>query len=193
MAAQTTIESAWLEREALKSELECARQQISDGSHAMKHSLNVRERAREFVRKRPMVTAMASLAAGAVATRVIPVLVWRKKGLLGKFTAELAKGFAGMAVPFILNRMSRSRALPLYYPPDPVLDPFSTPHTNNNMTALKIEGSWNQVKGKLKQKYAQLTDDDLLFEEGKEEELLGRLQKRTGETKEAIRDFIARI
>jgi len=53
-----------------------------------------------------------------------------------------------------------------------------------------MQGNWNQVKGKLKQKWAQLTDDDLMFEEGKEEELLGRIQQRTGETKEKIRDFI---
>lgn len=58
------------------------------------------------------------------------------------------------------------------------------------MTELKIKGNWNEVKGKLKQKYAQITDDDLLFEEGKDDELLGRLQKRTGEAKEALRDFI---
>ena len=57
-------------------------------------------------------------------------------------------------------------------------------------TELKIKGNWNQAKGKLKQHFAQLTDDDLLFEEGKEDELLGRIQKRTGEAKEKIRDFI---
>ena len=61
------------------------------------------------------------------------------------------------------------------------------------MTKLELKGTWNETKGKLKQKYADLTDDDLLFEEGKEEELLGRLQKRTGETKEAIRDAIAKL
>ena len=58
------------------------------------------------------------------------------------------------------------------------------------MTKLSLKGNWNQVKGKLKQKYADLTDDDLLFEEGKEDELLGRLQERTGETKERLREFI---
>jgi uncharacterized protein YjbJ (UPF0337 family) len=52
------------------------------------------------------------------------------------------------------------------------------------MTKLSIKGNWNQAKGKLKQKWADLTDDDLLFEEGKEDELLGRLQERTGETKD---------
>lgn len=58
------------------------------------------------------------------------------------------------------------------------------------MTTLSIKGNWNQVKGKLKQKYADLTDNDLLFEEGKEDELLGRLQERTGETKEKLRSYI---
>lgn len=58
------------------------------------------------------------------------------------------------------------------------------------MTKLHMKGSWNETKGKLKQKYAQLTDDDLLFEEGKEDELLGRIQKRTGDTKESIRNYI---
>ena len=61
------------------------------------------------------------------------------------------------------------------------------------MNTRTLKGSWNEAKGKLKQKYANLTDDDLLFEEGKEEELLGRLQKKTGQTKEALRDFIEKI
>jgi uncharacterized protein YjbJ (UPF0337 family) len=61
------------------------------------------------------------------------------------------------------------------------------------MTTRGIQGSWNEVKGRLKQKYAMLTDDDLLFEEGKEDQLLGRLQKKTGETKDALRKFIAEI
>ncbi len=61
------------------------------------------------------------------------------------------------------------------------------------MTKLELKGTWNETMGKLKQKYANLTDDDLLFEEGKEDELLGRLQKKTGETKEAIRDAISKL
>ena len=61
------------------------------------------------------------------------------------------------------------------------------------MTKLEIKGSWNKVQGKLKQKYAQLTDDDLLFAEGKEDELLGRLQKKLGRTKEEIRAEIAAL
>jgi uncharacterized protein YjbJ (UPF0337 family) len=57
-------------------------------------------------------------------------------------------------------------------------------------TKLEIKGIWNEIKGKLKQKYGQLTDDDLAFSEGKDEELLGRLQKRLCQTKEAIRHTI---
>jgi uncharacterized protein YjbJ (UPF0337 family) len=52
---------------------------------------------------------------------------------------------------------------------------------------LQMKGSWNEIKGKLKQKYGQLTDQDLMFVEGKEDELLGRLQKRLGKTKDELR------
>lgn len=55
------------------------------------------------------------------------------------------------------------------------------------MNELQLKGNWNQVKGKIKQKYADLTDDDLTYVEGKEEELLGRLQKKTGKTKEELK------
>ena len=59
--------------------------------------------------------------------------------------------------------------------------------TNKNiMTTLEIKGDWNITKGKLKQKWAKLTDDDLQYAEGKAEELVGRIQKRTGETREAV-------
>ncbi len=60
-------------------------------------------------------------------------------------------------------------------------------------TTDKLKGNWNQIKGKLKQKYADLTDDDLKYAEGKEDELLGRLQKKTGESKEALKDYIDNI
>jgi uncharacterized protein YjbJ (UPF0337 family) len=58
---------------------------------------------------------------------------------------------------------------------------------------LQLKGSWNEVKGKLKQKYGQLTDDDLAFAEGKEDELLGRLQKRLGRTRDELRAEIAEM
>jgi uncharacterized protein YjbJ (UPF0337 family) len=58
------------------------------------------------------------------------------------------------------------------------------------MTKLQFKGSWNEAKGKLKQKYAQLTDDDLTFAEGKEDELLGRLEQKLGKSKEDLRKEI---
>ncbi len=59
------------------------------------------------------------------------------------------------------------------------------------MNDLKIKGSWNETKGKLKQKYGELTDDDLTFAEGKEDEMLGRLQKKLGKSKDELRSEIA--
>lgn len=58
------------------------------------------------------------------------------------------------------------------------------------MSELKWKGRWNELKGKVKQKYADLTDDDLLYAEGKEDELLGRLQKKTGKTKEEVENWL---
>lgn len=61
------------------------------------------------------------------------------------------------------------------------------------MNKLTVEGTWNEIKGKLKQKYGDLTDDDLTFADGKEDELYGRLQKKLGKTKEEIKEEIERI
>ena len=58
------------------------------------------------------------------------------------------------------------------------------------MNKLEIKGDWNIIKGKLKQKWAALTDDDLQHIEGRQDELLGRIQKRTGETREAVQSMI---
>jgi len=58
------------------------------------------------------------------------------------------------------------------------------------MTTLEIKGDWNITKGKLKQKWARLTEDDLQYTDGKCDELLGRIQKRTGETREAVQEAI---
>jgi uncharacterized protein YjbJ (UPF0337 family) len=60
-------------------------------------------------------------------------------------------------------------------------------------TKLEIKGNWNEIKGKLKQKYGQLTDDDLTFAQGKEDELLGRLQQRLGQNKEDLRKTIEEL
>jgi len=62
-----------------------------------------------------------------------------------------------------------------------------------SMNKLQFKGSWNEIKGKLKQSYGNLTDDDLLFAEGKDEELVGRLQKKQGKTKEEVRQEIERL
>jgi uncharacterized protein YjbJ (UPF0337 family) len=58
------------------------------------------------------------------------------------------------------------------------------------MTTLEIKGDWNITKGKLKQRWAKLTDSDLQYAEGRQEELLGRIQKVTGETRETIEKAI---
>lgn len=61
------------------------------------------------------------------------------------------------------------------------------------MNKLTFKGEWNEVKGKLKQKYGQLTDDDLVYAEGRDAELLGRLQKKLGKAQDEIRTLIAEL
>ncbi len=61
------------------------------------------------------------------------------------------------------------------------------------MNKLTLKGDWNVAKGKLKQKYAQLTDDDLVYEKGREDELLGRVQKRVGQTREEVERVVGEI
>jgi uncharacterized protein YjbJ (UPF0337 family) len=56
-----------------------------------------------------------------------------------------------------------------------------------------LRGTWNEQKGKLKQRYAWLTDNDLIFEEGKMDEMLGHLQIKLGKTKEQLHDIIAAL
>lgn len=58
------------------------------------------------------------------------------------------------------------------------------------MNKLEIKGNWNELKGKIKQQWGDLTDDDLTYEEGKEEELIGRIQKKTGKAREEIVNYI---
>lgn len=58
------------------------------------------------------------------------------------------------------------------------------------MNSLQLKGTWNEVKGKLKQQYADLTDDDLMYTEGKEDELFGKLQKKLGKSKEEVQKLI---
>lgn len=57
----------------------------------------------------------------------------------------------------------------------------------------QIKGKWNQIQGKLKEKYGQLANDDLSYQEGKEEQLLGLLQEKLGKTKEEVKELIDKI
>lgn len=54
----------------------------------------------------------------------------------------------------------------------------------------RLKGNWNELKGKIKEEYGELTDNDLVYEEGKEDQLLGRLQQKTGKTKQEVQDWI---
>jgi len=59
-----------------------------------------------------------------------------------------------------------------------------------NETELNLKGNWNVVKGKMKQAYGDLTDDDLTYVDGKEDELVGRIQKRIGTTAADVRKLL---
>ncbi|HRE76964.1 MAG TPA: CsbD family protein [Flavobacterium sp.] len=61
------------------------------------------------------------------------------------------------------------------------------------MNTTDLKGNWNELKGKLKQQYADLTDDDLLYVEGKEDELYGRIQQRVGKSKDEVKKMIDKL
>jgi uncharacterized protein YjbJ (UPF0337 family) len=56
--------------------------------------------------------------------------------------------------------------------------------------SLQLKGTWNQIKGELKEKFGELTDDDLLYQEGQEDKILGKLQEKTGENIESLRKMM---
>jgi uncharacterized protein YjbJ (UPF0337 family) len=58
---------------------------------------------------------------------------------------------------------------------------------------LKLNGTWNDIKGKAKKQYAGLTDDDLMYEEGKDDELVGRIQKKIGKSKDEVIKWIQNL
>lgn len=58
------------------------------------------------------------------------------------------------------------------------------------MDKLEIKGKWNELKGKMKQAHGDLTDDDLRYEEGKDDEFVGRLQQKLGKTKDEVVSWI---
>ncbi len=59
------------------------------------------------------------------------------------------------------------------------------------MDNSQITGNWNELKGKLKQKFATLTDNDLMYEEGKRDEMMGKIQIKLGKTKEELEKLIS--
>ncbi len=61
------------------------------------------------------------------------------------------------------------------------------------MDRLQIKGDWNEIKGKVKERWQNLTEDDLQYTEGKEEELLWKIQKRTGSARREVIDFISNL
>ena len=68
-------------------------------------------------------------------------------------------------------------------------------HKNFSMESwkLKLKGNWNETKGKIKQAYGDLTDDDLKLEEGKDDEFIGRLQQKLGKTKDEVIKWIENL
>jgi len=60
----------------------------------------------------------------------------------------------------------------------------------NKMNTDQVKGNWNEQKGKLKQQFAILTDNDLMFEEGKKDEMFGKIQIKLGKTKEELHKII---
>ncbi|GEM66916.1 hypothetical protein SMI01S_05220 [Sphingobacterium mizutaii NBRC 14946 = DSM 11724] len=61
------------------------------------------------------------------------------------------------------------------------------------MDKLDLKGKWNELKGKIKQQYAEWTDDDLAYEEGKDDELLGKLQQKLGKSREEVIDWLNKL
>ncbi len=61
------------------------------------------------------------------------------------------------------------------------------------MNSTTIKGDWNVAKGKLKQKYGQLTDNDLTYEKGREDELVGRIQKRVGQNRDEVERYVKQV
>ncbi|MBK8245657.1 MAG: CsbD family protein [Saprospiraceae bacterium] len=61
------------------------------------------------------------------------------------------------------------------------------------MNTIEVKGNWNEQKGKLKQKFAILTDNDLMFVEGKRDEMLGRLQIKLGKSKEELQTILSEL
>jgi uncharacterized protein YjbJ (UPF0337 family) len=73
-----------------------------------------------------------------------------------------------------------------FFTPVPSVEEIKT----KNMNKTEVKGNWNEQKGKLKQKFAVLTDNDLMYEEGKKEEMFGKLQIKLGKTREELHRIV---
>jgi len=110
MSKKSLTVQIWQEREDLRQELAASRWQMSCATEALQHNLNPKERAQEIIRERPLATMATALLAGAVAIKVLPGLLWRSKGnLISRFTGELMRGAAGMALPLIAGKIAALR------------------------------------------------------------------------------------
>ena len=85
--------------------------------------------------------------------------------------------------------MDGSRLARLFLSPEDILFQKNL-QTPTIMDKLEIKGNWNEMKGRMKQAYGDLTDDDLVREDGKDDEFLGRLQQKLGKTKDEVVDWI---
>ena len=82
---------------------------------------------------------------------------------------------------------------PLYSENYFTLEPPVTGNKIKKMNTTEVKGNWNEQKGKLKQKFATLTDNDLMFEEGKKDEMYGKLQIKIGKTKEELHKIMSSL
>ncbi len=129
LKSKTTVQDL-PECELLKAELELARRDLAYSAGDLRRSINLPARAKAYISDRPVKAVLATLVAGALATRLLPLLLWRGKGsVLNRFTGQLARGAAGMVLPFIVNRFT-SRPHFDAASPDPL--PLPNPNQNQN-------------------------------------------------------------
>jgi hypothetical protein len=114
-----------MECELLKSELELARRDLAYSAEDLRQSVDLRARAKSYLHDRPLKAVVTTLVAGAVAARLVPLLLWRSKGsLLKGFTGQLARSAAGMVLPLLVNRFA---SRPHFDAASPTYHPCSTP------------------------------------------------------------------
>jgi hypothetical protein len=107
MAEKSLTALEWQACESLRQELAAARVEFTAAADELRHSLNPKERALQFVRDRPVGTAVTAIAAGLIAIKLIPLLLWRgRKSILSRFTGQLARAAVGAAVPLLSAKLA---------------------------------------------------------------------------------------